>query len=105
MKNILKWASRTIGSLILLAVISNWIFDYGDEIMNIVYIVMFSFIGAIYIIVGFALRRIFLKLFFISCGIYLIIWKFIIQSTILTVIAILCILIPIIIGRFSKQFE
>ncbi len=64
---------------------------------------MFSLIGVAYVVVGFAWNNKFTKIIFITCGLFLIAMNFIEKNTILTIIGIICMLTPMLIGRFYKE--
>ncbi len=89
--------------LILFAKISNWIFKFSDYANNIINTLMFTIIGISYLIYGFSLKSKLTKIILFISGIYLIIWNYYPENNLLTFLGILAIIIPILIGKFSKE--
>ncbi len=89
--------------LILLGKISNWIFDFPDEVNEILNTIMFCTIGIAYLIGAFAYSNPWYRVVFALCGIYLISMNFVERTIILTIIGIICLVTPMILARFDKS--
>lgn len=111
LKNMKKTAIivfRVLIGLVLIGKISNWFLDYSDETNKILNTAMFCLIGIAYIFVGITWDKKWMKLVFIVCGLYLIVMNFLEPHVMLSIIGILCTLIPILIARFlpaEKELE
>ncbi len=64
---------------------------------------MFSLIGIAYLTISWVFDKTILKTVFAICGIYLIIMNFITDSSWSSIIGIVCLVIPIIIGKFLPE--
>ena len=89
-------------TLVLLGKISSRIFDYNEETDKLLSIALFSMLGITYLGYSWVSKKKVLKLFFLSCGIYLIVMNFLDQP-IYKWIAIVCVLTPILLIFFSPD--
>jgi uncharacterized membrane protein len=89
--------------LILLAKISNWIFDYDGQTIGILNTVMFVFLGVVWLVFGFFNDNRKAGAIIIACGLYLMAWSFLPENDFFNVVGILCLLVPVLIGRFQKN--
>ena len=84
--------------IVLTVKISDWFLAYDDGTDEIINTVMFSLIGLYYLIMGFQLKNIW-KFVFAGCGVYLILMNFLPENPYITVIGIICMLIPMIVAK------
>lgn len=105
MKKILFLIFKIAIALVLILKIANWIFDFSDQTNFLLNTAMFSLIGIAYLYFGFALKVKLISFIMIACGAFLIIYNFIEKSTIITVIGIICLIVPMIIFRFDKKIR
>ena len=96
---------RILLTIILIGKISNWFLDYSDETNHILNVTMFCLIGIAYLAFSWAFDKILLKLVFAICGIYVILMNFIPDYSWNLIIGFVCILTPMIIGRFLPEEE
>ena len=102
MKKVFSIALQITIGIILIGKISNWFLNYSDFVNHMLNTAMFSLIGTAYIYVGINWDRTLFKLILITCGMYLIIMNLFSMTTIISIIGILCMLIPMLIARFSS---
>ncbi|HRV89841.1 MAG: hypothetical protein KA780_06930 [Prolixibacteraceae bacterium] len=88
--------------VILLAKISNWIFNYDGQTVGVINTVMFVFLGVIWLIFGFFSDNRKTGAILIACGLYLIAWSFLPENDFFNVAGILCLVVPVLIGRFRR---
>lgn len=104
MVNFLKDNSIKIFQILLLVVIvaniSDWFFKYSSETNHILNTAMFSLIGIAYLTFSWAFDKTILKITFGACGIFLIVMNFISDYTWVSIVGIVCLLVPMIIGKF-----
>ena len=100
--NTFKIYSILIG-IILVGKISNWFLNYSDETNKILNTAMFCLIGVAYLAFSWAFDKLLLKIIFAICGIYLILMNFIPNFSWNSIIGIICILTPMIIGKFLPE--
>ena len=103
MKKTLFIIFRVLIAILLIGKISNWFLNYSDETNRILNIGMFTLIGIAYVVGGFIWDRKLTNMIFLACGIYLIVMNFIGNFELKSVIGFLCILIPLVIARFSPK--
>lgn len=89
-------------AFVVLGKISSGIFDYSEETDKLLSIALFSMIGITYLGYSWISYKKVLKLFFLSCGIYLIVMNFL-DEPIYKWIAIVCVLSPLLIILFSRE--
>ncbi len=89
--------------IILIGKISSWFLNYSNETNKILNTAMFCLIGITYLVSSWAFDKTILKLILAICGIYLIIMNFIPNFSWNSIIGIICILTPIIIGKFLPK--
>ena len=94
---------RILLGIVLVGKMSNWFLNYSDETNKILSIAMFCLIGIAYLVFAWAFNKIILKLIFLGCGLYLIIMNFLPDFSWSSIIGIVCILTPMIIGRFLPE--
>lgn len=105
LKNKILKALSALAVLTLFVQISTWFYDYDNETKHLINAVMFAIIGVSYLIFGFSLSEKITKLTLIACGLFLIVMNFIPKNTFVEVIGIICLIIPMLIGRFSKEIK
>lgn len=104
MKNALFKIFRISIGIVLFGKISNWVFNFGDQINQILNASMFCLIGIAYIIVGFIWDNKFIKTIILTCGLFLLVMNFFAKGNIaLDIFGVLCILTPMLIARFYKE--
>lgn len=102
MKNtFIKWLYFLV-VIVLIAKITNWFLHFEPNINNFINVVMFSIIGIFYIIFGFALHHLNAKVTLILCGLFLILMNYMTKTMMVEMVGIICLVIPILIGKFSK---
>ena len=94
---------RILIGIVLIGKISNWFLNYSDETNKILSAAMFCLIGIAYLAFSWAFDKTILKLILAICGIYLIIMNFIPDFSCNSIIGIVCILTPMIIGKFLPK--
>ncbi len=102
--NTLKIYGILIG-IVLVGKISNWFLNYSDETNKILNTAMFCLIGIAYMVFSWTFDKIILKLALAICGIYLIAMNFIPDFSWNSIIGIICIVTPMIIGKFLPNEE
>lgn len=103
MKKTLFLIFQVLLGIVLVGKISNWFLDYSDETNQLLSAGMFTLIGIAYLVGGFAWNKKLTKLIFLICGIYLIAMNFIGDFEFKSIIAIACILTPMLIARYSPE--
>lgn len=96
---------RVLVAIILLAKILGWFLNYNEKTNTIINSLMFIVIGIYYLIFGVALTELKLKITLIISGIFLICMNFLPNSIVLSIIGIACIIIPILLVKYSKEFK
>jgi uncharacterized membrane protein len=94
---------RILIGIVLIGKISNWFLNYSDETNKILSTAMFCLIGIAYLSFSWAFDKTILKLLLAICGMYLIIMNFIPDFSWNSIIGIVCILTPMIIGKFFTK--
>ena len=102
--NTLKIYGILIG-IVLVGKISNWFLNYSDETNKILNTAMFCLIGIAYMVFSWTFDKIILKLALAICGTYLIAMNFIPDFSWNSIIGIICIVTPMIIGKFLPNEE
>lgn len=92
-----------IAAALFIAIMLDWVLDFGEQTTNILRAIMFSFIGLGYSGIGITRKKNWVKLVLIACGLYLIAMNFIPKSTMLTIIGIFSILALMLIIRFYRK--
>jgi hypothetical protein len=90
-------------AIVLIAKIMNWFLNFSSEINTIINAAMFSLIGMAYIYTGLFWDKKLIQTIFILCGIFLIGMNFLNETTWISIMAIICLLTPMIIGRISSK--
>ncbi len=103
-QNSIKIYNILVG-IVFIGKISNWFLNYSDETNKILNTTMFCLIGISYLAFSWAFDKIVLKFVFAICGIYVILMNFIPDYSWDSIIGIICILTPMIIGRFLPEEE
>ncbi len=101
-KQFILVAVSIIAILILLAKISNWFMDYDEQTAGLINTIMFVFIGLAWCIYGLFSDDRKTGAIIIACGLYLMVLSFLPESDILNVLAILCMLVPMLMSRFQR---
>ncbi len=87
--------------IVLIGKVFGRFLDFSDETHQLLNTAMFSLIGVSYLTFAWAYEKPLLKAIFLICGIYVILMNFIPDfGWMKTIIGIVCILTPMIIGRF-----
>jgi hypothetical protein len=105
MKNTLLKIFGVCIALVLMAKISHWFLKYDEKTVNIINLAMCCLIGTYYVIVGFALNETRFKLLFVCCGLYLIVMNFLNEMSIISIIGVVCMLAPMLVGKYAKAFK
>src|SRR3712207_1993317 len=103
MKNVLFTTFRILIALVLLGKIFNWFLKFGEETNQILNAAMFSLIGISYIVMGSIWEKRALRVLITGCGLFLIARNFFDENITLSIIAITCILVPMLVARFEKR--
>lgn len=88
---------------VIIVLISNWYFDYSEETNQVIRKTMFILIGISFILSSPGWKVKSNRYLFIFCGLYLFAMNFIPKKTVFTIAGIICILVPLIIIKFSKE--
>ncbi|WP_460219658.1 hypothetical protein [Psychroserpens sp. MEBiC05023] len=105
MKKVIYIILMSLLILVLLAKISNWFFRYAPETNDIINTAMYSLIGICYIIGAFTWNKTWIKSILLLSGIYLIVMNFVADFDIKSIIGIICMLTPILIGKFFLKAD
>ena len=103
MKKILFTIFQILITIVFIGKISNWFLNYSDETNQILNVAMFTLIGIAYMYTGFIWDKKLIKTILIVCGLYLIVANFISDFYLKSIIGIVCILVPMLIIRFSQK--
>lgn len=103
MKNLLFTIFKIAIGIVLFAKVLNWIFKFNDEVNQLINTSMFCLIGIAYIVVGFVYDNKWIKAIIITCGLFLLAMNFMSPNNVLDILAIACLLVPMLIGRFYKE--
>lgn len=88
--------------IILCAKISNWFLNFSNTTNSIINSLMFTLIGISYLIFSFSLENKLNRVVLVICGLFLIICNFLPETNYLSIAGIFAIIIPMLIGKFSK---
>ena len=88
---------------VLIARFTDIFFNYSEETDQLITTSMFCLLGVGYIRFAFLESQKGYQLLFALCGMYLIIMNFIEKNDILTIIGIICILLPLVLRRIYKK--
>lgn len=88
--------------LVLMAKMSNWFMDYDEQTAGLINTIMFVVIGLAWCVFGFFREDRKTGAIIIACGLYLMVMSFLPESDILNVVAILCMLVPMLMRRFRR---
>lgn len=88
---------------VLIGKILNWFFKFNYITNEILNTAMFCLIGIAFIFYGYWWDKKIMKVLLIVCGLYLITMNFIPQSNLVSIIGIVCIILPTLIVRFKKE--
>lgn len=105
MKTKLKQIMLIIGILLIIAKISEYFIAYNHSTLETFTHIMFMVIGGFYFVVGFYLKKTFLKMVFFISGLYLLIMNFLPESTVVTLIGIVLLLVSISLMRYSPEVK
>lgn len=105
MKKTLFTLFKILIALVLFGKVLGFILNFNTEIKDILNIAMFSLIGIAYIVMGFVWDNKLYKIIFITCGIFLIIMNVFKNIVVLDIMAIVCILTPMLLTYFNKEKE
>lgn len=90
----------TLLMILIAANISDWFFNYSSETNHVLNSAMFTLIGIAYLTFSWGIEKTVLKIIIGTCGIYLIAMNFLSDNTWVSIIGIVCLLVPMIIGKF-----
>lgn len=102
MKNILFIIFRVLIALVLIGKILNWFFNFSDELNQMLNLTMYTLIGIAYLAMAYVWDGKLLKIVIMICGTFLIIRSFLSDSIAFDIAGIICILMPMLIARFTK---
>lgn len=103
MKKVIRIIYLVLLAAVLIGKISGLFLHYSDETNKILDTIMFSMIGFFYLVTSWAFDKKIIKITLAVCGIYLIVMNFIPDFNVKSIIGIICIITPLIIGRFSSK--
>lgn len=103
MKNKLFILFRILLIVVLVGKILNWFLKFDPGTNQILNRAMFCLIGIAYLVMGYVWDKKILKVLITACGIFLIVMNFVPGRTWLSILGIVCILVPMIIARFQKK--
>ncbi len=103
MKNKLFILFRILLIVVLVGKILNWFLKFDTGTNQILNTAMFCLIGIAYIVMGFVWDKKSVQVLMVFCGIFLIVMNFVPGRTWISIVGILCILVPMIIARFQKK--
>jgi len=92
-------------AFVLVAKISGWFINYSEQTNNLINSLMFTIIGVYYVINGLLLNQLKIKITLLISGLFLIGMNFITQNYIVSIIGIVCIIVPMLIAKYSKEFK
>jgi hypothetical protein len=90
-------------AIVLVAKVMNWFLHFSPEVNSIISTAMFSLIGIAYVYTGLHWNKKLIQTIFILCGIFLIGMNFLNETTWISIMAIICLLTPMVIGRISSK--
>ena len=96
-------AYRILLGIVLAGKISDWFLNYTDETNQILNTAMFCLIGLAYIVFAWAFDKMLLKLILGGCGVYLILMNFLDDFFMKSIIGIVSVLTPMILGYFMPE--
>lgn len=102
-KNKLLLVFRVLIVIVLACEILNWFLNFGDTTNYILNATMFSLIGIAFIVAGIHWDNKVIKLIMVLCGFFLLICNFLPENIAFEIIGIACIIVPMVISRFSKE--
>ncbi len=76
---------------------------FNEEANGIINMIMYCLIGIAYIVMAYVWKNTLTKIIIATCGIFLLVMNLLHESSILNVIGIFCLVIPMLISRFSKE--
>lgn len=89
--------------VILIARMLGWVLHYSKTVDHLLDVAMFTFIGIAYLLMAVVWNKGLLRILLLMCGVFLIVFNFIERNTIVEIVSIHCLLIPMLIARFSKD--
>lgn len=92
-------------AVILVAKISGWFLNYSEQTNRIINTLMFTIIGFYYIVNGLLLNLLKIKFTLLISGLFLIAMNFIPQNYKVSIIGIVCIIVPMLLVRYSKELK
>ncbi len=102
MKKITEYIYFSLIAIIVLLKVLNWFLTFAPQYNSILNILMYSLIGIGFIYSGIRKNELIKRYVFILSGSYLIVFNFLYKTHILFIIAIICIVVPLIIMQFDK---
>lgn len=89
--------------IILIARMLGWVLHYSKTTDHLLDVAMFTFIGIAYLVMAVVWNKGLLRLLLFMCGVFLVMFNFIERNTVIEIASICCLLIPMVIARFSKD--
>lgn len=94
-----------LATLILIAIVANWFLHFSAQVNNLIKVSMFIVIGIAFMIYSYALSNKLNKSIVFLCGVYLIVMNFLPDNEVFSIISIICLVVPMLIGRFSREMR
>lgn len=88
---------------VLIARILGWFLHFNDGVDKFLNTAIFTLIGIAYIVMGFTWDNKLIQFVVLTCGVLLIGFNFLENNATLNIIAIICILTPMIIARLDEK--
>lgn len=89
--------------VVLLGKVLHFIVHLPDPTNRVLNATMFSLIGIAYAVMAWVWKPLFTKLVIVTCALFLVGMNFFSANTTMDIIAIVCLLIPMLIARFNKS--
>lgn len=103
MKNVLFTVFRLLIFLVLAGKVLNWLLHFSVKTNQVLNVIMFTLIGIAYIVMGFVWDNKPSKAVIAACGVYLIGMNFFASTPALNIMAIVCIVTPLVMARLQKK--
>ena len=105
MKKVVNIAYSVVLMGVIIAKISNWVFSYSETTNEIINTIMFCLIGVGYIYWAITQTHRLYQILVLLCGMFVILMNFIEKSSYLTIIGIVCLIIPMVLFRLEGKKE
>ncbi|MGQ1929097.1 hypothetical protein [Ornithobacterium rhinotracheale] len=103
MKQIINSIIQILSIILVVAIVVHFFVDFGVNGKFWLFTTMFFIIGFRYFVLGFSEGKFWIKIVFIICGLYLMIFKFVMEPDTIfqNLLGILALLLPIFLGRLG----